>query len=326
MGRDSGEPDVNGPATCTLFNLQRFSTEDGPGIRTTCFFKGCPLTCPWCHNPEGLRPQPEIVWQRPLCIRCGECTRVCRRQAIGLGSDGMCIDRRLCEACGACVETCPSDALERVGTVYDAPTLLAEVLKDRTFYSTSGGGITLSGGEPLMQHAFLREFAPLCRADGLHVALDTCGCGQPEWLDEGIPWVDLVLFDLKLIDPDEHQRSTGVPLDGILANLDRVVSAGLPIWVRTPIIPGFTDAEANLRGIAAYVRRHVSTLQRYDLLAFSNLCTSKYDMLERPFELSQHPLLSPEALDHLVEVVRSEGIDVARWSGPSRRGTQTEAS
>ncbi len=311
--------------TCTLFNVQRFSTEDGPGIRTTLFFKGCPLTCPWCHNPEGMGAGPEVMWQGALCLGCGDCAEACPQHAIRLTDGRVQIDRDRCESCGQCAQACPSAALERVGVEYGVDDLLEVVLKDRTFYQTSGGGVSLSGGEPLMQHRFLLEFAPRCRAEGVHVALDTCGLARPEWLEPVLESVDLVLFDLKVIDPAEHRRLTGAPLDGILDNLNRIVGAGLPIWVRTPVIPGHTDDEPNLRGIAAYLKANVPTLERYDLLAFTNLCTSKYEMLDRAFPLADEPLLSAETMNRLTRAVRDEGVEVVRWSGPTRLDAKVEA-
>ncbi len=304
--------------TCILFNLQRFSTEDGPGIRTTLFFKGCPLACAWCHNPEGMKASPETVWQPTLCLGCGDCAAACPRDVIRLTDGRVRIDRERCEACGECVEACPSGALERVGVEYGADELLTEVLKDRTFYATSRGGVTFSGGEPLTQHEFLLAFGPRCRAEGVHVALDTSGFARPDWITPVLASVDLVLFDLKLMDPNEHKRLTGVPLDTVLANLDAVVASGLPVWIRTPVIPGYTDDEQNLRGIAAYVKAHVPTVARYDLLAFSNLCTSKYEMLDRSFALSGVPLLTADTMERWADVARSEGIESVRWSGPTR--------
>ena len=305
--------------TCILFNLQRFSTEDGPGIRTTLFFKGCPLTCAWCHNPEGMTAGPEIVWQPTLCLGCGDCAAACPRDVIRLADGRVRIDRERCESCGECVEACPSGALERVGVEYGADDLLVEVLKDRTFYATSGGGVTFSGGEPLVQREFLLAFGPRCRAEGVHVALDTSGFARPDWIAPVLASVDLVLFDLKLIDPDEHKRLTGVPLDTVLTNLEAVVASGLPVWIRTPVIPGYTDDEGNLRGIAAYVKARVPTVARYDLLAFSNLCTSKYEMLGRSFVLSDAPLLTADTMERWADVVRSEGVEGVRWSGPARK-------
>lgn len=303
--------------SCILFNLQRFSTEDGPGIRTTLFFKGCPLSCAWCHNPEGMRSEPEVVWQPAACLGCGDCRAVCRNGAISLLDDHVSVDRTKCKACGSCAEECPTASIERIGTTYRLEDLLGEVVKDRSFYESSGGGVTLSGGEPLTQHEFLLEFAPRCREEGIHVALDTSGFARAERLDAVLECVDMVLFDLKVMDPERHDELTGVPLDVVLAGLDRVVASGLPVWIRTPVIPDCTDSEENLRRIAAHIRARVPMIERYDLLAFSNLCVSKYEMLGRRFRFADEPLLSAETMEHLTDVVRGEGVEVARWSGPT---------
>lgn len=307
-----------GPDACTLFQVQRFSTEDGPGIRTTLFFKGCPLRCPWCHNPEGIESRPAVAWQSSRCLACGDCTRACPEGAIRLDEDGVHIDPALCQVCQECVAACPSGALEALGSAWRAEELLEEVLRDKTFYEASGGGVSLSGGEPLMQHAFVRGFAKRCREAGLHVALDTCGFAPRERFSSILSQVDLVLFDLKLMDPNEHRRLTGVPLDTVLDNLDQVAIAGLPLWVRTPVIPGATDTDENLRAIASHLAKRAPTLERFDLLAFSNYCTAKYGMLGMDFQYMKSPLLTPERMEALTGLCRGEGLDKVRWSGPTR--------
>ena len=304
-------------STCTLFNIQRFSTEDGPGIRTTLFFKGCPLICPWCHNPEGLKRQRRVVWQPVHCIGCGDGEAACPESAISRFDGRVVIDTDKCQLCGTCVEACPAAALEIVGTEYTVEGLLAESLKDRTFYEKSGGGITLSGGEPLMQQPFLLEFLPRCREAGLHVALDTCGIAKKGALDPVLGMVDLVLFDIKLIDPEAHKRFTGVGLDAVLENLDKVARAGLPLWARTPVIPSMTDSPENIRGIAELLHERTPNLERYDLLAFSNLCTSKYEMFGSRFPLEGQPLFSAEEMEKRAELARDAGLDCVRWSGPT---------
>ncbi|MBW1809775.1 MAG: glycyl-radical enzyme activating protein [Deltaproteobacteria bacterium] len=305
-------------ASCTLFCLQRFSTEDGPGIRTTVFFKGCPLTCPWCHNPEGLSPRPEIMWKRVTCLGCGDCVKVCPLNTIQQNRGTISIDRSNCDACGLCVEECPSNSLEKVGDEYQLDQLVDEVLKDRTFFSTSGGGVTLSGGEPLLQQQFVVQFARLCHEAGLHVALDTSGFTKREWFGPVLNWVDLLLFDLKTLDPEKHKQFTNVPLELVLSNLEKASKKRIPIWVRTPIVPGYTADKNNLRDIACYLKENIPTLERYDLLAFSNMCSAKYQMLERPFALADEQLLTSETMQSLTETVRAAGIDVVQWSGPTR--------
>ena len=186
--------------------------------------------------------------------------------------------------------------------------------------------MTLSGGEPLAQSEFIQEFASRCRSENLHLALDTSGHARPELFRQVLERVDLVLFDLKLMNPDEHRRLCGVPLDNILANLDQVAAAGLPVWVRTPIIPGYTDSRQNLESIAGHLKARGLNLERFDLLAFSNYCSSKYAMLDRKFLLSNTPLVTSETMEELTLVVKNQGIEIAQWSGPTRLVAISEAS
>lgn len=301
-----------------LFNIQRFSTEDGPGIRTSLFFQGCPLLCPWCHNPEGMEGTPRVVWQAVHCLRCGECEEACPQGALVRTDEVPTFDREKCAVCGTCVDTCASGSLDLVGRSYSETDLLVEVLKDRTFFEKSGGGITLTGGEPLLQHRFLERFLPLLRQEGVHVALDTGGVASKAAWDSVLPQIDLVLFDLKVSDPEAHRRWVGADLEKMLSGLNRVAGSGLPVWIRTPVIPGATDSLENIRGVAALARDLLPQLARFDLLAFSNLCTSKYEMMGRDFPLSERPLMTARDMDTLSDVVRDVGIENVHWSGPTR--------
>jgi len=301
----------------TLFNVQRFSTEDGPGIRTTLFFKGCPLRCPWCHNPEGLRRQPEIVRCEVDCVGCGDCLKACPNGALERRGDAIALAREKCKACGACVEACGPAAIERVGRSWTSAELLAEVLKDRTFYETSSGGITLSGGEPLLWHSFLREFLPAAREAGLHVALDTCGAFPEGSLDQVLAHVSLVLLDIKLLDDERHRELTGAGVHDVLGSAEAAARRNIPMWIRTPVIPGCTDGEENIRGIARLIRQRLPAVERYDLLAFSNLCRSKYRRLGMRFEFERTALMGRERMEHLADVARSEGAARVTWSGPT---------
>jgi len=205
-----------------------------------------------------------------------------------------------------------------MGREYQVDELLDIVLRDRTFYSTSQGGVTLSGGEPLNQVGFVQEFASRCRSENLHLALDTTGHARPEIFRRVLENVDLVLFDLKLINPDEHRRLCGVPLDNILANLDQLAVAGLPVWVRTPVIPGCTDSSKNLQDIASHLKSRGLNLERFDLLAFSNYCSSKYEMFGRKFLLADTPLLTSKAMDQITRALKDQGLEMAQWSGPTK--------
>lgn len=301
----------------TLFNIQRFSTEDGLGIRSTVFFKGCPLTCLWCHNPEGMCAKPEIIWYEIDCLGCGECAKACPEGALELTDSGLKIDRDRCKSCGTCVKRCDVGAIEMIGKTWTPDALLIEVLKDKTFYETSNGGITLSGGEPLIYYDFLKEFLPKAKNARLHVALDTCGFYPSEKLASILEFVDLVLFDIKLLDGSRHKEYTGVDIDRILENAVMTAKRGVPLWVRTPVIPNCTESNDNVRAIAQFIRKNLPTVERYDLLAFSNLCISKYKRLGRNFALESEKLLSRARMEELVEVAKKEGIDCAKWSGPT---------
>jgi pyruvate formate lyase activating enzyme len=299
------------------FNVQRFSTEDGPGIRSTMFFKGCPLRCVWCHNPEGLRPQPDLVWYDVRCIGTQECLKACPEKALELTAQGVRIDRQRCDLCGACAQACPAAALEVIGRRWTVDELLAELLKDQAFYETSAGGITCSGGEPMLQADFLSELLPRCREAGLHVALDTCGAVSWERYEQVLPWVNLVLLDLKIMDDVGHQAATGVRNEIILANARQMAARGMPMWIRTPVIPGYTDGLANIQAIGAFIRDELPTVERWDLLAYTNLGRPKYHRLDLPYALADAPLLTRAEMESLWQAA-VELVPVAKWSGATR--------
>jgi len=297
-----------------IFNVQRFSTEDGPGIRTTVFMKGCPLRCPWCQNPEGMSPEPELVWYDVRCIGVRECLRACPEGALELTPDGMQIDRERCTSCGRCAEACPTAALEIIGRYWSPSALLMEVERDRPFYEESGGGVTVSGGEPMLQAGFVAEFFKLCHEAGIHTALDTCGYAPWDAFEMVLPYTDLVLYDLKLMDPGRHHALIGGSLELILNNA-RLIASSKPMWIRTPVIPGYTDEEANIKAIAKFIVDELPTVERWELLAFNNLCIAKYRRLGRPFALTGAPLMRKGEMEALVRVARSMGVERVVWSG-----------
>ncbi len=238
-----------------IFNIQRFSVDDGPGIRTTVFLKGCPLTCIWCHNPESNAKTPELMYIASKCIYCGACAAACEKggHAFSENEDGKpvhVLTRVSCDVCGNCAGVCPTKALEVCGRWEDIDTILAEVESDRVFYETSGGGMTVSGGEPLYQPEATTEL--LCRAKkaGLHTAIETCGFASESVLRAVIPYVDLFLFDYKA-EADDHERFTGVPLAPILRSLDILEETHAAVTLRCPIIPGCNDTQSHFDAIAA---------------------------------------------------------------------------
>lgn len=301
-------------ASGLIFNIQHFSTEDGPGIRTTVFFKGCPLRCPWCHNPEGLRPGSDLMWFDLRCIGAKDCLGACPEKALDLTPEGMHIDREGCTLCGLCQKACPAGAFEMIGRHYSVDELMDDFLKDRVFYETSGGGITFSGGEPMLQTDFLASVLPLCKQAGMAVALDTSGAVSWERYEHVLPWVDLVLFDLKLMNREDHKRTTGLSNEIILENARRISAQGKPLWIRTPIIPGYTDEAENIRAIGHFIRETLPTVRRWDLLAYTNLGRPKYHRLDWPYSLEKTPLMTKIGMESLHQVA-VELVPTAVWSG-----------
>lgn len=295
-----------------VFSVHRLSTDDGPGLRDTFFLKGCGLRCAWCHNPESIQPKPEIWWIERNCIGARDCIRVCPEDALELTERGIGINRDRCTACGLCVDACPSRAIEMIGQSWSVDALLAEARKERVFYRNSGGGVTLSGGEPCMQSEFSSGFFEACRHEGIHTALDTCGYPRWEAIECVVRHTDLVLYDLKEMDPARHLEFTGGSNERILSNLfrlrDFVREDGTrpAIWIRTPLVPECTATEENISAIARFIDEHLGDrVGRWDLCAFNNTCGAKYEKLGRRWALENQPLLDREIGNRLVETARS---------------------
>ncbi|MFA5786004.1 MAG: glycyl-radical enzyme activating protein [Actinomycetota bacterium] len=309
----------------TVFNVQRFSTEDGPGIRTTIFFKGCPMSCAWCHNPEGLATRPQLLWYDVRCMAARDCLEICPRNALRLTPEGMVIDRAACDACGECEVACPTGALEVIGARRGVESLVAEALRDRTFYETSGGGVTISGGEPCQQPRAAVEILSRLKSEGVHVAVDSCGAVAPAVFARVVVEADLVLLDLKQMDPALHRAQTGRALEEVLANARKVAELGIPMWVRTPVIPGFTDAEENAAAIARFISEELPNVVRHDLLAFNNLCTAKYRRLDLDFALAGASLVPAAHMERLARIAAEQGVSNVVWSGPTARQSEQPA-
>lgn len=306
--------------TALILHLQRLSTEDGPGIRTTIFFKGCPLHCGWCHNPESIAVYPQVQWIENRCIGCETCLAACPRHALTrLPTGEICVDREQCQGCGACTLACPSGALELLGEQVGLESLASELLKDRAYFSASEGGVTASGGEPTLQAPFVAALFAQLQAQGVHTALDTCGVCPYDTLAHILPHTDLVLYDLKLLDSLEHQRATGQDTQRILSNIKRLadqIRTGIintRLWVRTPLIPGITDSTANLVGIGAFLHQHLDgVVERWELCAFNNLCRDKYRRLGVQWQFEDTPLMSQAHLHRCEADAKASTFDPAR--------------
>ncbi|MGD9395858.1 MAG: glycyl-radical enzyme activating protein [Candidatus Thorarchaeota archaeon] len=307
-----------------ITNIQRCSTEDGPGIRTTVFFKGCPMTCTWCHNIETIDPNASVVWYAVKCIGDQGCVRACPEGALELTPDGLKIDRDKCVVCGTCEDTCPTGAIKVMGKVWYSHDLVQELLRDKVFFETSNGGVTLSGGEATYQAKFATEIAKGLQKEGVHVALDTCGYCSEKVLRELLQHVDLVLYDLKVMDPDKHNEYTGVPLAKVLENAQIVAEINKPVWIRTPIIPEHTDNDENIRAIARFILENIPNVERYDLLAFNRMCIDKYALFDLEYPLKDHDLISEETMEHLAQVARDEGLSNVVWSGMTKNSKTSE--
>lgn len=269
-----------------VFDIQRFSTHDGPGIRTTVFLKGCPLDCVWCHNPESKRFEPELLYTPMLCIGCGSCVERCPESAHAMVDGAHVFDRSRCRACLSCVTTCHAQALETTGREMTSGAMLAEVEKDRVFFQESGGGLTMSGGEPTAQIGFTLEVVSRAKAAGLTTCLETCGFGRPVDFLSLVPHVDLFLWDLKDTDEIRHLANTGVPLRPILENLRTVDRAGGVTILRCIMVPGVNVDDDHLRRIGA-VRDELANCLGVELLEYHPLGAAKQERLGRPRSRAQ---------------------------------------
>ena len=290
-------------ATGIIFDIQRFSVHDGPGIRTLVFFKGCPLACLWCSNPESQRFGAELLFDPGKCVACGGCAEVCPHRAVWRDGDRVQYDREHCAACGRCVEVCYAEARTMAGKQVTVAEVVAEVCKDLPFFTRSGGGVTLGGGEPLAQTEFARGILTECRARDIHTAIETCGHVPWPAIQAVLPWTDLFLFDLKHLDTLKHRNHTGGDVSRIVSNLRQLAASGACVSVRVPVIPDFNDTPEDIRSIA----EHVVSLGITDLhlLPYHRLGQNKYRLLGRQYGFAS----DKKVPDVVMETLRASAAD-----------------
>lgn len=277
--------------TGRLFNIQHFSIHDGPGIRTTLFFKGCNLRCFWCHNPESWSISPEMQFDAARCIKCGKCTAACPK------SDGTrtAIFTDSCDNCGRCAEVCYAGAVKKYGRDYTVDEILGEVLRDRDLYEKTGGGVTCSGGEPFLQPVFLSELLSGLKSEGIHTVLESAACVGWHIIEAVLPYIDLFICDMKSAIDEKHIAATSLSNRLILENIKMLSRNGKKLLLRTPIIPGFNDSDADLEAIADFIAS-LPNVPEYELLPFSRICKGKYSALNRSYPAEN---LTPPDAEHM---------------------------
>jgi pyruvate formate lyase activating enzyme len=310
--------------TGRVYDIQGFSLQDGPGIRTTVFLKGCPLRCPWCHSPESQQFNTQLSWISVRCIgvqKCGQCLKACSKGAIAPGKwtrhaaaqediQLICIDRSICDNCGECIEICSPKALSLCGVDYTPDELLKLLVKDLPFYEHSGGGVTVSGGEPLSQPEFLFQLLKRMRACAIHTAVDTSGYAPYESIERILPFTDLFLYDLKHMDSEQHRMGTNVSNERILENAEKIAKAGGRMQIRIPVIPDFNDSEESIREIGMFCRSLGKAVTILQLLPYHNLGVMKHQRIEdRRIVLEAIPP-SDEKIHALQQLLESLGLPV----------------
>ena len=296
-----------------IFNIQRFSIHDGPGIRTTVFFKGCPLRCWWCHNPEGQTLERELLVFNNRCIGCGTCASVCERGAITIKEGKVLIDREKCDLCGKCVENCSTRGLEFAGKLVTDEWLLKELKKDIIFFDQSGGGVTISGGEPLMQFEFLLSLVKMLKEEGIHVTVDTSGYGEWDKLKQLANNVDLFLYDIKLIDNEKHKKYMGVSNEIILKNMQKLVNEKTNIAPRIPLIPGVNDDIEDIKQFAKFLGG--LGFRTVNILPYHDFGREKYIRAGKEYKIEKKLLLPDEKKELINEEFAKEGINIIFGGG-----------
>jgi pyruvate formate lyase activating enzyme len=307
-----------------VFDIQGFTVNDGPGIRTEIFLKGCPLRCLWCHSPESQAPYSQVAWYEIRCIgveNCGKCLEICPKGALKKGKkiysktqkaniQIIDLNREACDNCGKCTEICPADALAIAGTDMTIDEIMKRIDKDRPFYRKSGGGVTISGGEPMLQYRFTKALLQECKSKGLHTCLDTSGYAKWEYYKDIIKYVDLVLYDIKHMDTEQSRVLTGVPNELILKNARKMAAEGTALQIRIPIVPGYNDSEENLRATSEFCLELGPAVKLVQILPYHRLGAVKYKRLQRKYKLESVEPPSSEHMDYCKRLIESYGLHV----------------
>lgn len=294
--------------TAKYIDIKKFAVHDGPGIRTTLFLKGCPLHCKWCHNPESISFDKQLSYLSTKCIGCGECVTVCPTSSHSISENGHIFNRQGCIGCGACEEACLADALKLYGKEITVEEAYDVIMEDKSFYDNSGGGATISGGEPMMQADFVAELFKKLRESGVHTAIDTCGYVKYSEYEKVIPYTNMFLYDLKHIDSDKHKAAVGKPNELILENLLKLDKTGIDIEIRIPFVPGINTDEETVRGMAEFMSR-CKHITRVKVLPYHSLAGSKYESLDMENTLPRVDSPSDEMLDWAADIISSYGVN-----------------
>lgn len=295
----------------TIFDIKRYALHDGPGIRTTVFMKGCPIRCRWCANPESQKTALEIVHLKTECVKCGRCEQICPEKAVGLEDNSHRIKRADCSLCGSCTEACPADALQIMGRTVVPETLFKEVTADAPFWGRSAGGVTLSGGEPLLQPDFSRRFLELCGEHYIHTTVESCLHVSETVLRQIAPLVDTLIFDLKHMDDESHRTFTGVSNERILANASCLLENHGDVLVRMPLIPGVNDDETNLEMLGGFLQDARKGVE-LELLPYHRLGESKYERLGRTYPMPNIRKPSKEMMDTALGRLKKFNINLVK--------------